>query len=63
MATSHYLNKCWNIVNRTLSNKLQWNFIRNSYILVQEGPFENIVYEMAAILSQPQCVNDELALV
>ena len=26
-APSHYLNKCWHIVNWTLRNKLQWNFI------------------------------------
>ena len=25
---SHYLNQCWNIVNWTLGNKLQWNFIQ-----------------------------------
>ena len=23
---SHYLNQCWNIVNWTIANKLQWNF-------------------------------------
>ena len=28
LATSHYLNQCWNIVDW---NKLQWNFNRNSY--------------------------------
>ena len=27
MAPSHYLNQCWNIVNWTLGNKLQWNLI------------------------------------
>ena len=26
----HYLNQCWNIVNWTLRNKLQWNNNRNS---------------------------------
>ena len=30
-----YLNQCWNIVNWTLRNKLQWNFNRNSYIFIQ----------------------------
>ena len=25
-APSHYLNQCWNIVDWTLRNKLQWNF-------------------------------------
>ena len=37
-------------------NKLQWNLKRNSYIFVQEYAFENIVCEMAAILSRPECV-------
>ena len=46
---SHYLNHCWNIVNGTLGNKLQWNFNRNSNIFIQEKAFENVVYEMASI--------------
>ena len=29
-APSHYLNQCWNIVNLTPRDKLQWNFNRNS---------------------------------
>ena len=37
-------------------NKLRWNLKRNSYIFIQENAFENIVCEMAAILSRPQCV-------
>ena len=32
-------------------NKLQWNFNRNSYILIQENPFENIIWKTVAILS------------
>ena len=56
MAPSHYLNQCWNIVNWTLRNKLQWNPNRNLYIFVQENALENVVWEMAAILSRPQCV-------
>ena len=39
-----------------LGSKLQWLFIRNSNIFMQENAFEN-VSEMAAILSRPQCVN------
>ena len=46
---SHYLKQCWNIVNWTPRNKLQWNFHRNSYIFIQENPFEN-----GAILSRPR---------
>ena len=56
LVSSHYLNECWNIVNWTLGNKLQWNFNQNSYIFIQENVFENVVWKMAAILSQPQCV-------
>ena len=37
---SHYLNQCWNIFYLTLRNKLQWNNYRNSYILIEENPFE-----------------------
>ena len=33
------------------------SFKRNSYIFIQENAFENVIWEMAALLSQPQCVN------
>ena len=56
-ASSHYLNQCWNIINWTLRNKLQGNFNRNSCIFIQENAFENVVWKIAAILSQSQCVN------
>ena len=48
------------VVNWTLGNKLQWNFNRNSYIFIQENPFETVVWKMAAILSRPPCVNSML---
>ena len=48
-APRHYLNQCWNIVNWTLRNKLQWNLNRNSYIFIHENAFENIVCKIAAI--------------
>ena len=32
------------------------NFNRNSYIFIQENPFQNIVWKMAAVLSRTQCV-------
>ena len=38
-------------------NKLQWNFNWSLYIFIQENACENVVWKMAAILSQPQCVN------
>ena len=46
-------------VNWTLRNKLQWNFNRNSSIFIQENRFENVIWKMAAILSQPQCVKEK----
>ena len=56
---NHYLNQCWNIVNWTLTNKLQWNVNRNSYIFIQENVSKNVVCKMADMLSQPQCVKGE----
>ena len=56
-APSHYLNHCWNIVNWNLRNNLQWKIKRNSYILIEGNVFQNVVWKMVAILSQPQCVN------
>ena len=37
--------------------KFQWNFNRKSIVFIQENALENVVCEMAAILSRPQCVN------
>ena len=56
-APSHYLNQCRNIVDWTLGNKLQWNLNPNSDIFIQENATENVVWKMAAILFQPQCIN------
>ena len=55
-APNYYLNQCWNIVDWTLNNKLQWNFNRNSKSFIQENSFVSAVCEMPAILSRPQCV-------
>ena len=52
-----YLNLCWNIINWTPKNKLQWNFNRNQYIFIQENPCVNIVCEMSAIFSRGRWVN------
>ena len=46
------------VVNWTLKNKLQWNSNLNSYIFIQENASENVVCEIAPILSWPQCVNE-----
>ena len=51
--------QCWNIVNWTHRNKLQWNVNRNSYIFIQEKALESVVWEITAIMSRPQCVNKE----
>ena len=50
--------QCWVIVNWTLRNKLQWSFNPNIKLLIQENVPENIVCEMAAILSRFQCVKE-----
>ena len=50
--TSHYLNQLWLIA---VMNKLQWEFNRNPNIFIHAYVFENVVCEMAAILSRPQC--------
>ena len=57
MAPNHYLNQWWNIVDWNLRNRPQWNFNQNSNNFIQENAFENVVCEVASILSQPQCVN------
>ena len=56
-----YLNQCWHTINSNLRNKFQWNRKRNSYILIQENVFENVVCEIASILPRPQCVNRSLS--
>ena len=48
-APSHYLNQWWNIVNLTPRNKFQWNVNQNSYIVIEENAFENVVWKMASI--------------
>ena len=53
---SHYLNQCWNIINLTLKIKIQLNVKWNSYIIIQENAFENVICKMAAILSRPRRV-------
>ena len=58
-ALSHSLNQCWNIVNWTHRNKLQWNFNRNKNNFIEENSLENVICEMASILSRPECVNIE----
>ena len=51
---NHDLNQCWRIDNSNIRNTFQYTRYQNSYILIQENAFENVVYEMAPILSRPQ---------
>ena len=44
------------IVNCTLRNKLQWNLNRNSNIFIHDNALQNVVCQMASVLSRPQCV-------
>ena len=55
--------RCWLIFNWTLRNKLQWNVNQSFNVFIEENAFENVICITAAILSWPQCVNDESALV
>ena len=57
---SHYLNKCWLIVDWTLRNKLQWNMNQNTNIFLQGNAFKNVTCKLAAIMSRPQCINCSL---
>ena len=54
---NHYLNQCWIIINSTLRNTLQWNFNQNTHFLIHKNSSENVVCEMAAILSRARRVN------
>ena len=47
----NYLDQCWNILNLTLRNKLQWNTNRKQCISIQENALENVVCEISPIFS------------
>ena len=54
------MKKAWltcSIVNWILRNKVQWYFIQNTKLFIDENAFENIVCEIAAILSRGRWVN------
>ena len=50
------MNQCWNIFNWTLKNKLKWNSNQNTKLSLHDNAFENVVCEMAAILSSGRWV-------
>ena len=56
-APNHYLNQCWLVVHRSLSNKLQRNFNQNAKISMQEYVF----CKMSSILLKCQCGNNCVA--
>ena len=37
------------------------NIDHNSYILIHENAFENVIWKMAATLSRPQCVMHDMS--
>ena len=41
---------------QTLGRNFSESYIFKSYIFIQENAFENVVCEMVAILSRPNCV-------
>ena len=51
LVPSHYLNKCWLIVNWTTDNRFQWNFNHNVTIFWQENWLQNTFCQITAILS------------
>ena len=57
MAPSHYLNQCWDIVNWTLRNKVQWNFNQNTNIFVsRKCIWKYRVWNGSHFVRQPFCV-------
>ena len=60
VAPSHYLNQCWNFVNWTPRNKVQWYSNRNPYVFIQENPFQNVVWKIMVILSRSQFVKADI---
>ena len=57
LATSNYLNQCYNIINWSLMDTLHSNRERNSHILIQENSVQNVVWKLVAILFRYQCDN------
>ena len=41
---------------RILGPKFQWNLKQNLCVVIQENAFKNVVCEVTAIVSRPQCV-------
>ena len=56
-APSHYINRCWAIVNWNLMNKLQGNFNQTTKFFLHEIASGNIVCETVAIFARESWVN------
>ena len=54
------LNQWWLIVNWTLRSKFHWNSNQNTKLFIHKHAFENVVYEMATILSSGRWINRKL---
>ena len=64
LVPSHYLNQCWNIINWTLVNKIQWNFPQNATIswkkmaaISPEIFLTKFYLKMTSAKCQPFCIN------
>ena len=57
---SHYLNQCWNIINSNLRYKFQSNLRRNSNVFILENVSENVIWDMAVILSRLNVLTDDI---
>ena len=57
----------WEWCEFVWSNKWNWYssrpILEYCYIFIQENPFQNVLWKIAAILSWPQCVNNKWGLV
>ena len=58
-APSHYLNQFWFVVNWTLRSNFLWNSNRNTTLFIDENASDNVVCEMADILSRGKWVNQD----
>ena len=59
---AYCINNCWVIANRTLRNKVQWSLNQNAKLFIHGNAYENIVCEMAAILSRKRWVKVRYSL-
>ena len=56
------MNQCCVIINWTLVSKLLWNLNQNTKLFIHKNAFENVVWEMVAILFRGRWVNLRLII-